>query len=59
MLVVSEIDVLDLDWTSTSWTVVGKIDVFGFDGSATSLAGSLVAFFFVTFPFESVGGSAR
>ena len=71
-LVASEIDMLDLDRSPTSWTVVGKIDMLDLDRGPTSwtvvgkidmldldsLTGPFVAFF-VTLPFESGGGSAR
>ena len=46
---------LDLDTRPASWTVVGEIDVLGFD----SLTGPFVALAVVTLPFEVSGGGAR
>ena len=53
--VVGKIDVLDLDRRPTSLTLVGEIDVLDLD----SLTGPLIAFVFVTLPFEVSGGCAR
>ena len=47
---------LDLDTRPASWTVVGEIDVLGFD----PLTGPFfVAFAVVTLPFEVSGAGAR